>query len=163
MEEQNTSELIGIFIKLLMVLGVLAMFFVGFQLHRFSSFKQEVNYTIERQGGINPNSIKAIQKISDSYDNYYVVNGFIYDKNHNGKIDDKEGLTESKDKDKTTTQTVEPQPYGTAFTYRVKIKIPIPFMSFVANGTDQESIMPTHFEATGYGSAVSKVRSAEDK
>ncbi len=163
MEEQNTSELIGIFIKLLMILGVLAMFFVGFQLHRFSSFKQEVNYTIERQGGINSKSIKAIQKISDSYNGYYIVNGFIFDKDHNGKIDNKEGLVESRDPNKTTTQTVNPQPYGTAFTYRVKIKIPIPFMSFVASGTDQASLMPTHFEAIGYGSAVSKVRTSEDR
>lgn len=162
MEEQNTSEIIKIFIEMIMVLGVLALFFLGFNLHKMSSFKQEVNYAIERQGGINDKSLKTIKTISDNYKGYFTVYEFTYDKDHDGSVASGEGKVSSGNPDKMVSG-IEPQQYGTKFLYKFQVKIPIPFMSYVNSGNDGVSPIPSHFTAEGRGTATSKVRTDTDK
>lgn len=162
MQEQHVSDIINAFIRMLLICGLLCMTFIAFNLHRLSSFKQEVNYTIERQGGLNTDSLKTIAGISKNYNNYFVVTGLRYDKDHNGTIGEHEGEVISSG-EHTQVTGVAPQQYGTQFIYRVHVKIPIPFASFMNDGKDNVTPIPKYLTLEGNGTATSKVRTDDDR
>ncbi|MBT2604959.1 DUF4320 family protein [Bacillus sp. ISL-53] len=69
MQELSIMEFVKWFIALLVIMMLisLSMFFI--ELSNVNSFKQQVNYQIERQGGLTDPALSNIKQISDDYYN----------------------------------------------------------------------------------------------
>lgn len=69
MQEATIMELVKWFIGLLLIMMMvsLAMFF--FQVGNVNSFKQQVNYQIERQGGLTKTALENLNEYSEKYYN----------------------------------------------------------------------------------------------
>ena len=69
MQEQSVMEFVKWFIGLLLVFGMVAVGIFCFQVQEVNTFKQQVNYQIERRGGLTPEAVIALEEYSDSYFN----------------------------------------------------------------------------------------------
>lgn len=142
-------------IKMVGVLAFLSIVFLGMQMQKINSFKQEVNYTIERQGGLTSKAISDLKKVSnDTYNGMFTINKGLADVNGNGVIEDLEGQTSV-----SGHNWIGGMPqgqFGTQYMYQIDIKIPIPFAGiFTMDGDNSKT---QYFNAQMAGTAVSKVR-----
>ncbi|MDR0846629.1 MAG: hypothetical protein LBN08_03875 [Lactobacillales bacterium] len=71
MLEENTSLIINAFIGLLGLFFFLSVFYVGFNLNQVHTYKQDVNYQIERCGGLTVEAIENLDSI-DKEDKFSV-------------------------------------------------------------------------------------------
>ena len=155
MQEQNTSSMFTMFGEMIALLGVLALIFLGFQLSQINTYKQQINYTIERQGGLTTEALADLKKTSnEQYAGYFTIVAATYDANNDGIVDQGEGLVGNTNG--TTWMSAMPQgDFGQMFKYQLHIKIPIPFGGVLASS---ESSPLKYLEADMVGSSVSKVR-----
>lgn len=69
MQEGTIMELVKWFVGLLLIMMLISLTMFSFQLDNVNSFKQQVNYQIERQGGLTETAIKNINEYSKKYYN----------------------------------------------------------------------------------------------
>ncbi|WP_260288388.1 hypothetical protein [Peribacillus aracenensis] len=114
MQELSIMEFVKWFIALLVIMMLisLAMFFI--ELSNVNSFKQQVNYQIERQGGLTNTAISNINQTSNDY--------------YNGTF------TVISDRLNTKVAYGEPVDYVVKGTFDIKI-LPIPDVKLEFNGT----------------------------
>lgn len=150
MQEQNTSFLITIFIEMMLVLVFLGVVFFGVQLQRVDSFKQQVDYTIERQGGMTQEALNQIKaKSANDYNSFFTVKSYQTDTNNDRQITGNEGF-KSSGADTTWVKGTTASDFGQPVKYTVHMRIPVPFAAlFSASKT---------FDADFSGTATSKVR-----
>lgn len=67
MQESSVMEIAKWFIGLLIIGTLIAIVVLGFELGSVNNFKQQVNYQIERQGGLTPTAIANINDYSEKY------------------------------------------------------------------------------------------------
>lgn len=67
MQESSIMEIVKWFIGLLIIGTIVAVVIFGFELGSVNNFKQQVNYQIERQGGLTPTAIANINEYSKKY------------------------------------------------------------------------------------------------
>lgn len=155
MQEQNTSSFFALYISMFLTLGFLGIIFLGFQLGNINSFKQDVNHTIERQGGLTTDAIAELKKLSsERYSGYFTIVASTMDLNEDGIIGEGEGLVGSLN-GKTWQPAGQQGTFGQLVKYKMYIKIPIPFGGIFA---ESEQSRIKYFEADMVGSSVSKVR-----
>lgn len=155
MQENYTSSLITMFIEMLLALLFLGLVFFGFQLQQINSYKQQVNYTIERQGGLTAAAITDLKKLSnENYSGYFTIVATTTDKNADGVVAVGEGLVKSAD-GKSWLPASTQGDFGQQYKYKMHIKIPIPFGGVLAAKEDSAL---KYFETDMIGSSVSKVR-----
>lgn len=150
MQEQNTSFLITIFIEMMLALVFMGMVFFGVQLLRVDSFKQQVDYAIERQGGMTQETVNQIKdKSTKSYDSFFTLTSYQVDTNNDRQIDENEGIHKSANNTTWAAGTTASD-FGQPVKYTIHMKIPVPFASIVSASKT--------FEADFSGTATSKVR-----
>lgn len=163
MLESHVSEVFKLFLEMIAVMLCLALFFLGFKLSEISHFKSDVNAAIERQGGINAESMATIQALQEDHNGYFTITDFVFDENHDGVIDKNEGHRGNSENALTAGQVVDPQQQGTQFMYRFKIDIPIPFTDTLLSSSEKQenghSLMA--FKTGAYGTATSQVRTLD--
>ena len=64
MQEQSVMEIIKWFIGLMMIMAMVSIGLFCVQLQDINTFKQQVNYQIERKGGLTTEAVEAIDKYS---------------------------------------------------------------------------------------------------
>ncbi|EMF0336545.1 hypothetical protein KCT23_002355 [Enterococcus faecium] len=118
MLEQSIMEIVKWFIGLVIIMVMVSVGLFCYQLQDVNSFKQQVNYQIERRGGLTAEALKSLKDYSD--------------KNYQGRYKIESNLL---------NQKVE---YGQAVDYTVKATIPIQILplpdvtlSFEGNSVSQ--------------------------
>lgn len=67
MQEGTIMELVKWFVGLLLVMLILAITVFGIELSSVNNFKQQVNYQIERNGGLTDTALKELDEYSHKY------------------------------------------------------------------------------------------------
>lgn len=67
MQEGTIMEIVKWFIGLLLTMMIISISIFLFQVGNINSFKQEVNYQIERQGGLTETAVANINAHSEAY------------------------------------------------------------------------------------------------
>lgn len=157
MQEDYTANLLKMFIEMLLVLLFLAIIFLGFQISKVNSFKQEVNYVIQRQGGLTTEALKDLKHISDNtYNGYFtVVEGMTTKSETDGQVDKSTRVASRNGVD--WMPAMKQGQFGQLYSYKIHMKIPIPFQGVWASNNGSNPV-PKYFEADFGGSEVSKVR-----
>ncbi|HBL1652533.1 hypothetical protein [Enterococcus sp. HMSC076E04] len=74
MQEQSVMEIIKWFIGLIMIMTMVSIGLFCVRLQDINTFKQQVNYQIERKGGLTTEAVEAIDKYSDTnYDGRFTI------------------------------------------------------------------------------------------
>lgn len=74
MQEQSVMEIIKWFIGLIMIMTMVSIGLFCVQLQDINTFKQQVNYQIERKGGLTTEAVEAIDKYSaTNYDGRFTI------------------------------------------------------------------------------------------
>ncbi|EUJ34187.1 DUF4320 family protein [Brochothrix campestris] len=74
MQEQTVSEFVKWFIGLILIFGMVSIALFLYQFQDINTYKQQVNYQIERQGGLTKEAIAALKKESeDNYNGRYTI------------------------------------------------------------------------------------------
>ncbi|HAP5355482.1 TPA: DUF4320 family protein [Enterococcus faecalis] len=74
MQEQSVMEIIKWFIGLMMIMAMVSIGLFCVQLQDINTFKQQVNYQIERKGGLTTEAVEAIDKYSaTNYDRRFTI------------------------------------------------------------------------------------------
>lgn len=74
MQESAVMEIVKWFITLFLIMGIVSLTYFGIQLANVNSFKQQVNYQIERQGGLTEEAVQNLKEYSDkSYKGSFTV------------------------------------------------------------------------------------------
>lgn len=63
MQEQSVMEIIKWFIGLIMIMTMVSIGLFCVRLQDINTFKQQVNYQIERKGGLTTEAVEAIDKL----------------------------------------------------------------------------------------------------
>jgi len=69
MQEHVIMEIVGIFTGLLIVLMIAAASLFFFQVQEANSFRQTINYHIEREGGLTPEAMTQLETHSERFYN----------------------------------------------------------------------------------------------
>ena len=64
MQEQAVMEIIKWFMGLFLVLGLVAVGIFLFQVQEVNGFRQQINYAIEREGGLTPEALERLEEFS---------------------------------------------------------------------------------------------------
>ncbi|ODJ64891.1 hypothetical protein [Brochothrix thermosphacta] len=74
MQEQTISELVKWFIGLLLIFGMVSIALFLYQFQDINTYKQQINYQIEREGGLTKDAVKSLKKESeDNYNGRYTI------------------------------------------------------------------------------------------
>ena len=73
MLEQSISEMVKWFIGLFLMMIIFSTGFFCYQVQDINSFKQQVNYQIERNGGLTPEALHGINNYSAKNNKKYKV------------------------------------------------------------------------------------------
>lgn len=69
MSESATMEILKMFVLVLGIAFLISVIVLGMQISDYNSFKQQVNYQIERNGGLTKEALANINEYSDEYYN----------------------------------------------------------------------------------------------
>lgn len=76
MKENTITMLTNLFVGLFLIIGIFALAIFFFEMQNVNSFRQTVNYTIERNGGLNQNIVDELnQHSADFFNGRFVVKG----------------------------------------------------------------------------------------
>jgi hypothetical protein len=67
MLENSVMEILKWFLGLLMILGIVSIGFFFFQVQEVNTFKQQINYQIERRGGLTPEAVEELETYADTF------------------------------------------------------------------------------------------------
>jgi hypothetical protein len=67
MQEQSIMEILKWFLSLFLVLGIVSLGLFFFQVQEVNTFKQQINYRIERHGGLTPAAIEELEAYAESF------------------------------------------------------------------------------------------------
>lgn len=74
MQEQSIMEIVKWFIGLVIIMVMVSVGLFCYQLQDVNSFKQQVNYQIERRGGLTAEALKSLKEYSDkNYQGRYKI------------------------------------------------------------------------------------------
>lgn len=164
MQESNAAEIIKTFITMIGLFFIFGMVYVFYKVNQVSDFEQDVNNSIERQGGLTASSIANLKKLSeDQYGGIFYITEAQYDSNKNGKLDSSDTTVKASNDKSFISGTPENLQYGTAFQYKINISVPIPFMSGLSESQYKRTALPTSFNTQAYGRATTKVRTINDR
>ena len=170
MEEHSVEEIFKYFTTMVCILFIvfLAMFIT--KLNQIGEFEQNVNYAIERNGGLNKKARKEILAYSRnkygmlSRNNKYVTEDELstnpgkYFKPATGEpTDSYEYIYNIKPVDPSKYKTVQ---YGTKVTYTIKAKIPFPVFASIVSHLTHKPQKTWHI--TQQGTATSLIRTSSN-
>lgn len=119
MQEQSIMEIVKWFIGLFLVMAMISVGLFCYQLQDINTFKQQVNYQIERRGGLTDVAIQNIKKYSEkNYNGRYKI--------QSDKLNQKVGYGEEVD-------------YTVVATIPIQI-LPLPAVTFEFSGTGVSQI-----------------------
>lgn len=88
MKENTITMLTNVFVGLFLILGIFALAIFFFEMQNVNSFRQTVNYTIERNGGLNQNIVGELnQHSADFFNGRFEVRGDASDVSFGDVID----------------------------------------------------------------------------
>jgi hypothetical protein len=67
MLENSVMEILKWFLGLLLILGIVSTGIFFFQVQEVNTFKQQINYQIERRGGLTPEAIEELETYADTF------------------------------------------------------------------------------------------------
>lgn len=124
------------FFVMFMVMFAFGLFFI--QIQDLNPYKQMVNYTIEREGGLTESALDLLHgESAAAYDSKYTVELLTEDANGDVTVGNKKYKASGPQ---------QSQPFGTPVIYRVKMKFVMPFFDIGM------------FETEAYGNSVSQIR-----
>lgn len=82
MQESTVMELVKWFIGLFLLMMLISLTLLFFEFGNINSFKQQVNYQIERQGGLTETAVENLNRYSEEMYNgsFEVVSNQLYEK-----------------------------------------------------------------------------------
>lgn len=130
-----------VFFVMFMILFSLGLFFI--QMQDINPYKQTVNYTIERSGGLTPDAVKILDNESkNKYDNKYTV-VYLQPVTDNAKHDNEITVGGTKYIELSNSDQLK---YGTEVNYLIKSKFVVPIFGV--------GIIDNQF----YGTSISQIR-----
>jgi hypothetical protein len=67
MLENSVMEILKWFLGLLLILGIVSIGIFFFQVQEVNTFKQTINYQIERRGGLTPEVLEELETYADTF------------------------------------------------------------------------------------------------